>query len=487
MNKKTIVIISRGARVANLFKETALDLTKDYHVIALVDESEYEFWSDAKDIEVINFDKAFNDEADKVKGDLYNIASKIEVELGLSVFKSASNYLLYRKFVRQNNVKWRKWYIDDFNVMLRNYVGSYQVLSRIIRENQPALIFFENPDLISCRIATALGFLHGIFALGIRFSPYTWDDKQRMWFAYGFESRNVLLEHYYKNKGLIKSESYANGREIIRRINNQEQKPITIRACKKDAERFLDWKSFIWWAMVRMGHGILTLQPRRYLKMCFNILWINKNFHYDIPKEPYIAFFMHYQPEATTSCQVPRWVNQDIVLEQLATNGPLGLKILIKEHTKNFGARGKQYFGELIEMFNVHLCHPVVNTHSIISNAQAILTLTGTVGFEAIAMGKKVATLGKPYYHVYEGVKRLNYPEEIFGVLRDPSWRPEEMKEDRETFVSAYAQSVYELGFGGPRSIWPKTGGDKLASGIKDFINKKDEYKLMPRMFGRGY
>lgn len=488
--RETIVLMSRGMRLARLFKEAANELAGDFNVIALVNEEEYKLWSDVdREVRVINFSRAFREEAAKVSPSaLYDMVRKIEDKLKLSVFKAANNYILYRKFVREYRMKWQKWYSDDLESMLRHYVGSYMVLSKIFEEHRPSLVFYETPDLEVCRIATAMACAKGIFALGFKFSPHNWDDKTRIRFAYGWRNSNILLEHYYKNKNLITDESYKNGRNLIRRVTEKYEDPaLLIMAYKKEALDMSRWSTLVPAAALKLGYGLLTLQPARFTRLISNIIWVNKNFHRDIPKEDYIVFFMHNQPEASTCCQIPRWINQETIIEQLAINGPFGLKILVKEHTRNFGYRGRSYYGEFSKMFNIHLCHPTVDTGLILSHAKAILTLVGTVGFEGVLMGKKVAVLGRPYYSIFKGVKKLDYPEEIFDALKDPSWRPEEMIRERDEFAGAYAQSLYEFGSGKGKKLFPKSGGEKWASAIRDFLKKREEYKLKPDMFDKGY
>ncbi len=486
-NKKTIILISRGMRTANLFKEAAIDLSQDYDVTVFADKNELKFWSDAKNIDLRDSQKEFNNALKQLGQNLMSLASQIEKELGLPLFKAASHFLLYRKFTKRSLSRWKMPIVDNEEALLRNYVGSYLVFSQFFKNNPPALIFYEAPELVSSRIASALACKNNVFSLGFRAAPHVWDGKPRMWLTYGWYERNVLLEYYYNNKNLLTPESYLKGGKLVQNMKEKYKYPILQKRFITQAEGFTNWRRLAPSILSKLAYGLLSLQPRKYIRLIYNIMWLNKHFHHGLPKEPFIAFFMHHQPESTTSCQIPRWVNQDVVIEQLAINAPYGLKILVKEHARNLGYRGKEYFKELLNLHNIYFCYPTVDTYSIISNAKAILVLTGTAGFEGLLMGKKVAVLGRPYYSIFEGVKKLNYPEEIFDALNDPSWNPQGLEQERNTFAAAYAQSLYDFGSGKWGKPIPDTGGDKWANAIRDFLRKKDEFNLKPDMFEKGY
>lgn len=487
-NKQTIILIARRLKLVEFFKEIAKDLSNDFKVIVFVEEGELKFWRDVKGIEVKNSDREFKAAVDSAHCDLQNLAHQIEEELGLSIFKAASNFILYRKFTKRSHSRWRMPVIDDEERLLRNYLGSYLVFSRIFEKETPTLIFYETPELVSARVLAALAYKNNIFSLGFKFAPHTWDGQPRAWLSFGWREKNILLEHYYANKQLIKQESYINGQKLIQRIKEKYTYPLHHQAFIKEAQGFSNWKKSVFLIFSKLSYGFLTLQPKKYIRIINNIFWINRHFHCDLPKCPFIAFFLQNQPEASTSSQIPRWINQDTVMEQLAINAPYGLKILVKENARNLGYRGRDYFGDFLNLHNIYLCHPAVDSHSIISKAEALLTLTGTVGFEGVLLGKKVAVLGRPYYSIFEGVRKLNYPEEIFDAMRDSSWQPQELREARDVFAAAYSQSLCDFKYNKIENPWSMIqGGDRLARAIRDFLDKRDKYGLTPGMFDKGY
>lgn len=477
--KKTIILMSHSMRVARFFKEAALELKNDYDVIVFIDKEEERIWSDAKGIQLIPSENTFIQEAEKEGGNLKETARKIEKELSLSLFKSAGNYFLIRKFTRRNLSRWRKWIIDEKDTALKYYVGSYKILSKIINEKDVALIFYESTEIMQHKIALKIGYKHGVFALGFSFAYY----KGKFFFNYGISVRNPLLEYYYKNRHLINAASYRAAQDMVENIKQSGWVPQEVKKHRRITEGLVNWKTFLFAAISKLFYGIMSLQPRKYITIIINAIWLNINSHRELPNEPYVSFLLQHQPEASTCSAIPRWVNQENIIEQLAINSPLDLKILVKEHIVNYGIRGKGYFKELCELPNVYLCSPGVDTKAVILKSEAVLALTGRPGFEAILLGKKVGILGAPFYSIYKGVKLLNYPEEIFSALEDNSWNPESMAEERLTFASAYVQSLYDFRPSTENGLWPKNGGDKWAYAIRDFLKKKDEYNLKPSMF----
>jgi hypothetical protein len=204
-----------------------------------------------------------------------------------------------------------------------------------------------------------------------------------------------------------------------------------------------------------------------------------------LPDHPYIAMPLQHVPEAGICSQCPLWIRQDSVVEQLALNAPARLRIVIKEHPRTFGSRGAAFFGPLMDMPNVVVCHPDVDTFSMLSRAEAVVSITGTPGFEATLLGKRVGILGTPFYSVYRGARLLKYPGDIYPAMDDPSWRPEEMHTERRDFLAAYVQSLHPFGQGQTR-FYPDSGGERWAAALRRTMEFVATHGLTPRNFGTG-
>lgn len=129
---------------------------------------------------------------------------------------------------------------------------------------------------------------------------------------------------------------------------------------------------------------------------------------------PYIMFFPHYQPEATSSPGGDIFVNQRLCVETLLKHTPKDYYIYIKEHPNQFmshmqghTSRIKEFYDDLAILPRVKLIPFEIDSYTLIRNAKAIATITGTVGWEAMVQKKPVIAFGIIWYEKYSGVLRI--------------------------------------------------------------------------------
>lgn len=144
---------------------------------------------------------------------------------------------------------------------------------------------------------------------------------------------------------------------------------------------------------------------------------------------PFIVFFLHYQPEATTSPAGGLFVNQQLCIETLLKNTPSDWLIYVKEHPHQYmshleGFRGRdaQFYRDLKENPRVRLVPLELNSFELIKKAKAVSTVAGTVGWEAIVQQKPVVIFGQIWYEKYSGVLKVvddNSAACITGFIND--------------------------------------------------------------------
>ena len=100
---------------------------------------------------------------------------------------------------------------------------------------------------------------------------------------------------------------------------------------------------------------------------------------------------------------------------------PPGAWLYVKEHTGGFGEKPLSFYRQLKSCRQVHILSPYEDTFSLISGAEAIVTLGSTMGFEAILMGKPVILLGEPWYRNLPGVYKAERPETIALLMQKAS------------------------------------------------------------------
>jgi hypothetical protein len=136
------------------------------------------------------------------------------------------------------------------------------------------------------------------------------------------------------------------------------------------------------------------------------------------PSERYVLFPIHFQPEASTLVQAPYYVDQLALVEDIARSVPSGVRVYVKEHLSNQGRRPLAFYYALRRIFGVRLLGPDVDTWPLIRNAEAIVTITGTMGWEGILFGRPVITFGDVFYNAFPLVHRaFRVPKDAWPAL----------------------------------------------------------------------
>lgn len=130
----------------------------------------------------------------------------------------------------------------------------------------------------------------------------------------------------------------------------------------------------------------------------------------------YVYFPMHYQPELTTTPLGNESSDQFYVIRALSRSLPEGYKLVIKEHPSQFS---RILFGEqgrhlgcwklVSDLNNVVLADISVPSMSLVQNANAVVTITGTAGWEAMVNGKPCFYFGGAWYQNFPQAIRVNF------------------------------------------------------------------------------
>ena len=127
-----------------------------------------------------------------------------------------------------------------------------------------------------------------------------------------------------------------------------------------------------------------------------------------LPKDTrYFIFFLHYQPEATTLPLGKAFVDQLYAIKTLAAALPDGHTLLVKEHPSTFTHtwaydwRNAQFYEEMTHTSKVKLVDLGFDTFELVDKAALVITITGTVGIQALIRNKPILFLGEtPYKHI---------------------------------------------------------------------------------------
>lgn len=114
----------------------------------------------------------------------------------------------------------------------------------------------------------------------------------------------------------------------------------------------------------------------------------------------YVFFPLHYQPEAAICAWANHiWDNQVLLITTIAQKLPKGVLLLLKESpAQTFYFREKQFFDILDHLGNVRFVKEGTPSCTLYEGCLCALTVSGTIGWEVLRIGKPVIYTGYPLY-----------------------------------------------------------------------------------------
>ena len=188
-------------------------------------------------------------------------------------------------------------------------------------------------------------------------------------------------------------------------------------------------------------------------------------FRESIPKGSYVYYPLHLQPEATTNVLTPLYTHQKDVIRAISKSIPINHLLCVKEHPRMVGRREVSYYRELLEIPNVALVSPSIDSHELIKKSNLVITLTGTGGFEAVMYKKPAIVLGEPHYSILSTVSKANgfgdLCEKINNRITDHNHDEQELID----YISAIFENSFEYHLG-------NIDGKQRMSAIDGFVQE---------------
>lgn len=206
-------------------------------------------------------------------------------------------------------------------------------------------------------------------------------------------------------------------------------------------------------------------------------LWRVRKFIYaqqeEIPAES-VLFAMHFQPEASTLVNGIWYSNQIALVETLSKALPIGYTLVVKEHPRGRGMRPLWQYRHIVGLHNVIISD--APSKVIVRRCQMVVSVSGSIGLEALALGKPVLMLGRSFHTFNTLYYRIGTVEElpkIFQrVLIDREFEHlEGRQEEVFRFLVAYLDALYPF--------FPVD--DKMAHIIPYILQELEENQDAPR------
>lgn len=194
--------------------------------------------------------------------------------------------------------------------------------------------------------------------------------------------------------------------------------------------------------------------------------------------------FFPLQSEPEVSLQVlgrPYHKNQIELLRNLAASLPAGMKLVVKEHPRSMGLRPYAYYKMLFDIPNLYLADVHAASIPMVKASSFVGVISGTIGFEAIMMGKPVLILGHPKYEDVRGnmtrkcFNLFDMPIIIRELLENYTYEPEHI----ESFICALIEGSVAIDL--YSNLLQKPGRHSFQDGKvsqEDDLNKLAHYTM---------
>jgi hypothetical protein len=191
----------------------------------------------------------------------------------------------------------------------------------------------------------------------------------------------------------------------------QTRKPFLIKLL---TEVLQENKSHIKFIMRALMYGFF----RKKLQLSFSKL-LERELKID---RKYVLVNLHYQPEASSIPMGGIFAYQDLMISMISQAIPKDWYIYVKEHPSHLlnvrmsfslKFRHESFYQCISQYKNVKLVSVAENNLNLIDNAQAVATLTGTSGFEAINRGIPCFAFGYPWYMYADGCFLINSKKDL--------------------------------------------------------------------------
>ncbi|MDP6576009.1 MAG: hypothetical protein QF755_06005 [Candidatus Peribacteraceae bacterium] len=223
------------------------------------------------------------------------------------------------------------------------------------------------------------------------------------------QEAQVTLGEYFEN--------YYQGQ-----VNPQGKKPITFkrpnavqRAVKGGFIRSIPTLfSFKAWA--RRISKLKTELYRKKLARIYDGFAVEPDY-----SQKYIYVPLHFQPECSTCPMAGAYDDQKLMVQMLSSCAPEGVMLYVKEHprqrAKGIAYRNEAYYQDLAKLKNVRFVKIDTGSFELREHCSAVVTGTGTAGFEALFREKPVMMFGHRFYQYAPGVFQIRTKEDCKNAM----------------------------------------------------------------------
>lgn len=158
----------------------------------------------------------------------------------------------------------------------------------------------------------------------------------------------------------------------------------------------------------------------------------------DLGKE-FFYFPLHFQPEATTNPLGSIFQNQFIAIKSIQQSLPDNILLYVKEHPAYWKSnliegmhtvRSKKFYNEIYNLKNVRIIKANSNPYELIIKSLGVVTITGTVAFEAFGFNKPAIVFGNYFYSQFANAIQPSNLHDLTCELKKLITTPKNYRDD---------------------------------------------------------
>jgi len=367
-----------------------------------------------------------------------------------------------------------KYFFGDFDRFFRykvynfNYQNSrkivnqtYQFAEHIFQEEKPDMVLAEPP---TCIFNEAFSFLakknnSNYFGLMESRIPNRFDLYDKEYTFSGYEKAFEQLELSEKDKVLadnfirdfISHEKVPSYMDFQVEVKKMGERKRLLRYLKKERGMFPYYLKYIsqrkkyknFDAQTEMLIKYVFKHLRKAIKSRIRKIFQRKIFDRIDKKDEYYLFPLQLQPEASTATNATYFSDQINSIKNIAFTLPFPQKLYVKEHPSAVGTQPNIFYRKIKEIPNVVLVDYGENVLDLIKDSQGVITLTSTVGMEAMFSGKPVYILGDVFYEYHPLCYKVSSFENLRQKLKEKRLPIDNLTEiNRRFFISYYKNTI---------------------------------------------
>lgn len=180
--------------------------------------------------------------------------------------------------------------------------------------------------------------------------------------------------------------------------------------------------------------------------------------------ERFLLYPMHFHPESSTSILAGTYLDEYEVIRNIAFSLPGGVRLYVKDHVSAWAYPTRDFYRRIRRLPNVRLLGPNEPTKQLIKQSRGVITLTSTVGYEALILRKQVFLFGTVFYGFHQGVTKIGDPTRLRALLEEKLAGPPEWDDQYNLdFISAYYLATLP---GTLNLMLPSAGAEKMAEQV---------------------